>query len=312
MAFADWARIERVNPGGHAEVGYRRIYILPTRYGLIFGALLFLMLLGSVNYGNNPAHLLTFLLAALTGNAIYQTWRNLRGLQLVCQGGPPSFAGQPARFVVELLSGPRERPAIQLAVSGAEPALLDLRADGGNGLCMLSVSGLGRGEHHPGRLVISTQYPLGLFRAWCYVDCDRPLLVYPRPGPAWHPPLQDGGDVDGTGAGLGNEDFAGLRNYRVGDQPAQIDWKSYARDRGLNTRVFSGQAAAPLWLRWDDAPGTDTETKLSALSRGVLDAERRGQPYGLQTPTLTLQPSLGVAHRHQCLRHLALYGGPLG
>ena len=59
MALANLIRIERVSAAGRAEIGARRIYILPTRYGLIFATLLFLMLLGSVNYANNPAHLLT-------------------------------------------------------------------------------------------------------------------------------------------------------------------------------------------------------------------------------------------------------------
>ncbi len=60
MALADWLRTEQVSANGRAEIGARRIYILPTRYGVMFATLLFLMLLGAVNYGNNPGHLLTF------------------------------------------------------------------------------------------------------------------------------------------------------------------------------------------------------------------------------------------------------------
>ncbi len=41
-----------------------RIYVLPTRFGLMLSALLLVMLLGALNYNNNPALLLTCLFAA--------------------------------------------------------------------------------------------------------------------------------------------------------------------------------------------------------------------------------------------------------
>ena len=312
MDLANWARIERVTAAGRAEIGARRIYILPTRYGFIYAILLFLMLLGSVNYANNPAHLLTFLLAGLGSNAIYLTWRNLRGLRLVCKGAAPVFAGEQGRFIVELEKGERERPAIQLMFEDSEPALLDLHAGSGRHARDLVLAAMPRGMQPLGRLIISTQYPLGLFRAWCYLECNRPMLVYPKPGEHWMPGGEEGEDAHNGEYGSGNEDFVGLRTYHPGDQPSQIDWKSYARERGLNTRLFSGQTSAPLWIDWQQAPGADMEARISSLARAVLDADVRGRPYGLKTPGGVIHPALGAVHRHQCLRHLALFGSADG
>ena len=308
MALVDLMRVEQVSASGRAEIGARRIYILPTRYGFIFAALLFLMLLGSVNYANNPAHLLTFLLAGLASNAIYLTWRNLRGLRLVCKGASPIFADEHGRFIVELEKSESERPAIQLMFEDSEPELLDLRAGSGRFSRELILSPMPRGMQRLGRLVVTTQYPLGLLRAWCYLECDRPVLVYPRPGEQWAPTGEEGEETLDGDYGRGNEDFVGLRKYIAGDQPSQIDWKSYARGRGLNTRMFSGQTSAPLWIDWQEAPGGDVEAKISALARAVLDADARGRPYGLKTPEGTVPPALGPVHRHHCLRHLALFG----
>jgi uncharacterized protein (DUF58 family) len=308
MALTSWMRYERVSDAGRAEIGSRRIYILPTRYGLIYGTLLFLMLLGSVNYANNPAHLLTFLLAGLGSNAIYLTWRNLRGLRLVCKGAAPVFAGEQGRFVVELEKGERERPAIQLTFEDCDPELLDLHAGSGRQARQLALPAMPRGLHRLGRLVVSTQYPVGLLRAWCYLECERPLLVYPAPGESWSPGGDDGEEALSGEYGSGNEDFVGLRKYQPGDQPSQIDWKSYARDRGLNTRLFSGQTSAPLWIDWKQAPGRDEEARISAMARAVIEADVRGRPYGLRTPEGVIHPALGTVHRHQCLRHLAVFG----
>lgn len=310
MALSSWARVEQVSDTGQAEVGARRIYILPTRYGFIYAVLVFLMLLGAVNYGNNPAHLLTFVLAALGSNAIYLTWRNLRGLRLRCLGSAPVFAGQSPRFVVELQGDERERPALQLGFDDGEPLLLDLPAGGETVRSELRLRPFPRGEHRPGRLIVSTQYPVGLFRAWCYIECDRPLLVYPRPGTAWQTFGDDAAIAEDGDGGSGSEDFAGLRTYVAGDQPSRIDWKSYARDRGLNTRLFSGQAEIPVWIDWRAAPGDDTEARLSAMCRAVVDADAAGREFGLRMPHGDTELSAGPGHRHACLRRLALYGMP--
>ena len=166
----------------------------------------------------------------------------------------------------------RERPAIQRTFEDSEPVLLDIPDEVGLLRRELQIGDLPRGLHAPGRLVVSTQYPVGLFRAWCYVECDRQVLVYPQPGESWRAPGDDASSCDDGGDGNGSEDFAGLRSYVAGDQPSRIDWKSYARDRGLNTRLFGGQSDAPLWIDWCDAPGVDHEARLSALCRAVVDA----------------------------------------
>jgi uncharacterized protein (DUF58 family) len=308
MAFADRARIERVSAGGQASIGGRRIYILPTRYGLIFAALLMLMLLGAVNYANNPAHLLTFLLGALGANAIYQTWRNLHGLRVTCLGAEPVYAGQSAQFRIDCDGAGHERPALQFHFADADPLVVDVPPTNGVEALSIALPARGRGCYPVGRLTISTRYPLGLFRAWCYVDCQRELLVYPRPGDSWQPPGDTGDTATGDTDGSGNEDFVGLRNYVPGDAPSRIDWKSLARDRGLNTRIFSGQSAAPIWLDLVDAPGGDDETRLSSLARAVLDAEATQRRYGLRLPGYETPPGLGYEHQARCLRQLALFG----
>ena len=65
---AGWAR-RRQGADTHAvELKRRRIYVLPTRFGIVFAAMVFAMLLGSLNYGASLGFALTFLLAgALLG-----------------------------------------------------------------------------------------------------------------------------------------------------------------------------------------------------------------------------------------------------
>jgi len=55
----------------------RRLYILPTKQGLAFALLLFIMLLGSINYSNSLGYFLTFLLASLSVVTIFHTMKML-------------------------------------------------------------------------------------------------------------------------------------------------------------------------------------------------------------------------------------------
>jgi uncharacterized protein (DUF58 family) len=307
---ASWFRVERPHEDGGLQVHGRRIYILPTRYGLVFGLLLILILIGAVNYGNNPAFLLTFLLAGLGGNAIHQTWRNLQGLRLRPLGAEPVFAGEPARFRFQLgEEAGRQRPALQLAFADQDPSVLDLPAHGRAVIELAQPSGQ-RGSLRAPRLVLATRYPLGLLHAWCYLETGSECLVYPRPGAPWQPPgSPQFGSAETGDRGVGTDDFVGLRGYRPGDSPRHIDWRALARERGVLTRQFGGDRAERIWLDWEHTPGGDAEERLRRLCRALLDAERGGARYGLRLPGGERPPQQGRAHLAACLALLARFPG---
>ena len=52
--------------------------------------------------------------------------------------------------------------------------------------------------------------------------------------------------------------------------------------------------------------GLPVEARISRLARWVDEAERRGKRYRLRLPGESLGPAQGPAHRHACLRTLAL------
>ena len=79
----------------------RRIFILPSRHGVLFVGALLLMLTGSINYSLSLGFILTFLLAALGVNAILHTYRNLARLRITAGRAAPVFAGDVARFTLD-------------------------------------------------------------------------------------------------------------------------------------------------------------------------------------------------------------------
>jgi len=156
------------------------------------------------------------------------------------------------------------------------------------------------------RLTIETRYPLGLWRAWSRPDLAMSCLVYPMPV-VCELPLPEG---SGTEQGMypmpgSSEDFYGLRGFQLGDTPSQIDWKSLARQRGLNTKQFTDPQGSELMLDWHRFSGMDAEQRLSCLCYQILGMSARGISFGLRMPGMSWLPSSGDAHRDQLLEVLA-------
>ena len=287
----------------------RRVFILPTRQGLTFAAMLLLMLTGSINYNLNLGFILTFLLGAMGINAMIYTFRNLANLRLSGGRARPVFAGDIAHFVVHVEnSGNTDRYTIGLTHDKKEAVFVDVPA------CTTAPVAVGvpaprRGILRPGRLTLYTRYPLGLYYAWAYLELDMHCIVYPRPAPPGLP-LPPAASSPGEGAerGQGQEDFSGLRQYHVGDSPRHIAWKVAARDQGLLTKQFSGRADTELWLDWALLPPHQgVEERLSQLARWVLDAHAAGLSFGLRLPGNTVDMAMGLTQRERCLEALGLY-----
>lgn len=287
----------------------RRIFILPTRHGLMFAAMLMLMLTGSINYSLSLGFILTFLLSAMGVNTIIYTFRNLANLRIAGGRARPVFAGDTAHFIVHLENiGDTPRYAVNLTHDKREWETVDIPARTTVSTAA-GVPALRRGLLRPGRLTLFTRYPLGLVYAWAYLELDLHCVVYPRPASPGLPlPASATSAGAGSERGTGQEDFSGMRQYHVGDSPRHIAWKLAARDQGLLTKQFSGRADTELWLDWSLLPAAmGTEEKLSHLARWVIDAHETGLSFGLRLPGKTLEIGNGDAQRERGLEALALF-----
>jgi hypothetical protein len=69
-----------------------------------------------------------------------------------------------------------------------------------------------------------------------------------------------------------------------------------------------GGAPVELHIDWDDHRHLDTEARIAALTRRVLDAHDARLKWRLRTPAAELGFDGGDRHLHACLAHLATYG----
>ena len=85
-------------------------------------------------------------------------------------------------------------------------------------------------------------------------------------------------------------------------------WKAYARSTQLLSKQFAGADTSSQWFDIDEIPDGDVESRLSILTRWIIDADRTREDYGLRLHGTVFPPAHGDGHRRRCLEALALYG----
>lgn len=291
---------------GPVTLNQRRVFILPTLRGTSFVLLIALVLLIAFVYNNNLAYMLGFLLASIFFITILHSYKSLAGLVVSAGYNQPMFAGDQAAFNFYIYNpGNQERVAINIHLQ--ETRAISLASDQTLPV-ILYRSTKRRGWLNSGTLTLSSDFPLGLFRAWSPLRFDSKVLIYPRPAQTELPfPETDAGQGQQGQNRRSGDDFFGLKTYQAGDSIRQIHWKSYAKGRGLHSKQYTGSSNVELWFDYDATPGSQIEERLSQLCRWIIEAERAGLRYGLVLPSLKLTPDSGNRHFEHCLRALALF-----
>ncbi len=289
-----------------ARLDRRRIYVLPTRFGLFVSLLLAVMLVGALNYNNNPALLLALLLAAAAVASTLAAHLQLAGLQLEALAAEPVPAGQPLRLRLTLSQREqRTRAGLQLDAGDAR-GWTTVPAEG-RAEAELEVPTQQRGWLDLQRIRVSTTQPLGLVRAWAWFWPEQPLLVYPCPEPQGPDLPESGGDPLHSRLDPAGEELLQLRAYRAGDPRRNIAWKHSARRDTLLVREYEKPIGRDVLIDWQQLETLGHEPRIRRLARWVDLAERQGRRYTLRLPGQPpLGPSSGPSHHHLCLRALAL------
>lgn len=309
---------QRIPRSDQRSFGQRNIFILPTGAGVVFGALLLIMLITGINYQNSLIYLLTFLLGAVVVAAMHQTHRNLSGLELTLIQAGEGFAGDLIPFRLRAVSPRHDALAISLAcddviltrqhIPSGQQADLDL-----------SVPSYQRGYLQPDRILVETRFPFGLFRAWSWLRPVTSGIVYPNPLPAPDAgsTVQDG-EEHSKSRSLDGNDHADIRPWREGDMSQRVQWKRYARTGEMVITDWEGEQGSPHWLDYEAFAGVDRELRLAYLAHLVLERSRSNSRFGLNLPGQVIDPDTGAAHANRCLKALAVFaleqpreGGPL-
>jgi len=289
----------------------RRIYVVPTRFGMVYSAMLLVMLVGALNYNNNPALLLTCLLAAASYQSVFTGFRMLNRLQLRSLRVHPCHAEGALHLSLFFDAAGVDRPALHLRMENAD-------MPDGQGVVEFSLPGdietavptiipaPSRGWQSIGRVRVWSEYPLGMFHIWSWLHPDTQALIYPRIEPNAPPLPESAGDADTVAMRRAGDEFSMLREYHPSDPRRLIAWKASARHDALLVKELERPQSREIVVSWDATAGVDYESRISRLAAWVERAEALRTPYTLSLPSLRIGPAIGPEHQQACLRALAL------
>jgi uncharacterized protein (DUF58 family) len=289
------------------KINRRRIYILPTRFGVMLALLLVAMLIAGLNYNSNLGLAFAFLMVSIALVTMHHCNRNLLGLQVDVTTEVDAFAGREASFEFVLRNDSNvDRRDIEIRCLTAH-GIRSVAARSSESV-PVAVPVPQRGVTRLSQFELRTRYPFGWFHAWTYVQGSLTAYVAPSPRGTRTPPAVGGLGSATRSETRGDEDFAGLRAYEPGVPLKHMAWKVLARGGEAAVRSYTNLAAQPEWLEWSSLADQDTETRLSQLCLWVLESDAAQRVYGLRIPGKEIPPARGAAHRFACLRALATYG----
>jgi len=304
-----WARKRHKADTIPYKISGRRIYIIPTRFGFIYAFAIFALLLGSMNYSNGLAFLLTFILAAVGFVAMHLTHSNLSNLYVEPMLNNPVFAGENAILQVRLWNKDNDRPEISVSNILAQSSKTNTLVLRDASVATIHLKASQRGYIELDHYLLSTRFPMNLFYAWTVALQPLRCLVYPSPSSEAPEILGEstGSESHKTSNRPGQDDFAGLRDYQWQDSPQHIAWKSYASQNKMLVKQFSEAVSKTVFFDIQALTSNNLETRLSQLCRLILDAEKNKQNYALKLGENVFPPSQGEQHKHNCLAALATY-----
>ena len=299
---------KRIPPASKISLSHRNIFILPTRYGFGFVVTFVLVLIAGINYQNALVHGLAFFMISVFLIAMLQTYRNLEGLCVHQFKTVRGVVGDFVRVPIELTGIPGrdhlavkifwpdwvtdQRSSVQSTTEEVQPTLLIPH----------------RGYVLPGRLRLESNFPLGLFCAWSWLDLDITIIGVPRPikgdRPQNHMIDQQSLRADQN---WGLETLGDIRPYRSEDDRRYIHWRISARRQQLMAQARVAPQPLGQWLSLDDFSGIATEERLGRLAYLVLTDFGLNQSFGLELGGDHLAIGVGAAHQAAALDMLALY-----
>lgn len=308
-AVSAWARSRQGEDQAPLTLRPRRIYILPTRAGIVAVLALLVMFLAAINYQNSLALLLCFLLAGIALVSMYECHATLAGLTISSAQVESAFANGQGNLALGFYNpSDSSRRSLRLRVTAIEPTAFDL-APLSSHLASLRYQARARGRQRIDRLHLSSDAPFGLFRAWTWLHLPLEALIYPAPVRLRPLPSSTGQPRHSERERRlgGEEEFSWLRPFREGDPLRRVAWKTYARGGPLMVAHYDAPAGAQRRLSLQALRELPLELALSQLADWVLECERQGESYGLELPGVSIPAGHGLAQRRRCLETLAVY-----
>jgi uncharacterized protein (DUF58 family) len=149
-------------------------------------------------------------------------------------------------------------------------------------------------------IVVSSKYPSGLFNAWRIFKSPNKTLVYPTRKGQRHFPNYVSAQQESLGL------IREIRDYKPGDSPKRIHWRSLAKNQQLRTLVHEGDDGRKCEFNIKDLKHLKFEDQISQLSLWLHLAETESYDWKLILGAKVYDSKVDPHIYHQAMKTLAL------
>ncbi|WP_461829799.1 DUF58 domain-containing protein [Aquifex sp.] len=278
-----------------------------NRAGKLFILLTILLGIAAVNTGNNLLYIIVSLLLATMLLSGTVSALNLKCIKLSLKPPKEIYAQKPAEFEI-FLKKENKLPSFIVEVLGNEGSALFPYIGPEPVKGKIRFSFPRRGEVNRLRVIVSSEFPLGMFVRYYEVEFSVKLIIFPKPIPAQEFITKGFLNEEGPQESLtttGYEELKEIRDY-TGEPMKLIHWKLSAKTDSLKVKDMSALEKGSVILTLNSVSG-DLETKLSKLTYLVNTLMRKGYAVGIDLGRIKIPPGKGEKHRLKILRTLALF-----
>ena len=289
----------------------KNTYTFFSKFGVIQGFLLVLLLLFAINYNNNMTMVGISFLMSFYMLSLIRNYKSLKDVSIV--EASHTFSSEDEEgFLLIHFTQKKIRKSYPLLHLRCDQYILDVVFDE-HGECHLKIPFKKEtlGLYQFPVLTIYSYWPIGISKTWVYTRPQSTVAVLPLEykrevlgkktlSPSYTVPRPSTtGDVEGT------------REVAPGEYGVKIAWKQSFRRSKMMTYTYETSGRNAMIIEWPDDPTLTSEQKLRIVSGGVGKALRSEVMFQVHHPNYTSTVGATERDAHETIQTLMQYTLPV-
>lgn len=286
----------------------------PTKEGLTFIALSLFVGFAAINTGNNLLYLTFGIMMSFVVASGVLSMINLSRIEVQLKPHGDIFALTPAALRFSLTNSKSLIPSYSLNIEiGEKKTFIPYLPPGVESQASLRHVFRERGWNKIPEARLTTRFPFGFFTKWIKIDLgDEDVLVFPKVeavGADSGAFEERPGDAESDKTGFGH-DLRSIKEFRQGDNPRLIHWKTTAKTGRLMVREMEDEETRGAVIRFiPERDGSRLEHQISRLASLYVELLKEGFDVEFVTPNGTFSSTQSGGSPRPVLRYLALFRG---
>jgi uncharacterized protein (DUF58 family) len=290
------------------KLGLKNLYIFPNIYGVYWILTIIVLYILGTNLEVNFTIFLSYLMLAVFLISIFLTHFNLHGLELSTTDQDINFANKEINYSI-IINSEKYRSNLRLKFLDQLTNYKMFKNINGSKKITINCQKKERGIHYPDVIYGESSAPLSLLNCWFYWQPSTKIIVAPeiKKGKlSLKDSSQDSYSNISNTQSIPVEELVDFKSYEKGEKKSLIFWKSLAKSKKLQTKIYKNKANKIKILQLDNS--LPLEIGLKNLCFEVHDEYIKNNFYGINLENeINILPNIGYSHYFKCLYLLAKY-----